>query len=588
MTAAKTRATSACTCGKQPIDKGGEDDPLRRRRIQPKVSAPPLPIVVRHIDRSVDGMTSAARTGPPQHLSSLAIAALPPRRDGKSNDSISETPRRSGMFLILDGNGPQYGQLIRAMRTAILSGRIRSGSRLPATRELAQQLGLSRTTVLAAYEQLRAESFIEARVGSGSYVAELQIGQPPHQTERSITAPSRYAHRARGIQDRKVAQAHQGLRYNLQYGNPLLNPSLSEVWGRELARAATYTPTSAISSQGSLPLREQVCEYLARRRGVQALPENVLIVSGTQQAISLTARVLLNEGDPVVIEEPHYFGVYQALISHGARVCTVPVDEDGLLCAALPRPSPPLICVTPSHQFPTGVSMSLPRRLELLRYAEAQRCWILEDDYDGEFRYDAQPLAALRSLDQHDRVIYVGTFSKVLFGSLRLAYIVLPVALRDDFINAKFLSDFSCPGIAQAALAHFMESGGFERHLRLARKELKARRDELIRGLQQYAGQRVEIVDSPAGMHVVAWLPGYDHAQVQQLIDLAHERGLGLYSMAPHYIHAPSRPGLMLGYCGLSIHELREAMQLFGRCLDEIDMQIANESFELRQRCSVK
>jgi GntR family transcriptional regulator/MocR family aminotransferase len=252
----------------------------------------------------------------------------------------------------------------------------------------------------------------------------------------------------------------------------------------------------------------------------------------------------------------------------------VRTDDDGLVCSELPATAPSLICVTPSHQFPTGAVLSLSRRLELLRYADAQQCWILEDDYDGEFRYDAQPLAALRSLDQADRVIYVGTFSKVLFGTLRLAYMVLPVALREDFITAKFLNDFACPGFEQAALAHYMEDGGFERHLRVVRKELKARHEELIKGLRQYAGERVEIVDSPAGMHVVVWLRDYDKAHAEALLELASSRGLGMYSMAPHYLNPPSRQGLLLGYCGLSTGELRDAMKLFGACLDEIDARM--------------
>jgi GntR family transcriptional regulator/MocR family aminotransferase len=487
------------------------------------------------------------------------------------------------VFLILDGTGPQYAQLSRAMKTAILDGRIGIGSRLAPTRELAQELGLSRTTVLAAYEQLRAEGFIDARVGSGSYVARLQTIRAARPLERSITPPSRYAHRARRVQDKKIAMLHNGLRYNLQYGNPLVNPTLSEAWGRELARAAAYTPTNDIRSQGSLALREQVCAYLARRRGVQALPENVLIVSGAQQAFSLTARVLLNEGDPVVLEDPHYFGAFQALEAHGARICPVPVDQDGLTCEALPASAPSLVCVTPSHQFPSGAVMSLPRRLELLQYADTHKCWILEDDYDGEFRYDSHPLAALRSLDQGDRVLHVGSFSKMLFGTLRLAYMVLPVALREDFINAKYLSDFSCPGIEQAALAHFMENGGFERHLRHARKELKLRREELMRGLHRHAGDRVEIVDSPAGMHVTAWLPGYDEAQARELIALAHSNGLGLYPMAPHYQSPPTRPGLLLGYGSLSVQELRDAMQLFGNCLDEMEDRMAQGTTRLRQ-----
>lgn len=476
------------------------------------------------------------------------------------------------MFLELDGHGPQYAQLIRGIKKAMLDGHIVAGSRLPPTRVLADEFDLSRTTVLAAYEQLRAEGFIVSRVGAGSYAASLQqAAGSSHPPDQAIEPPSRYAQRARIVQNKGIAGGHRGLRYNLQYGAPLVNPALNGVWGRELARAAAYTPLDGMRSQGLPALRQQVCNYIAHRRGIRASPDEVVIVSGTQQAVSLAARVLLNEGDAVVLEEPRYFGAYQALAAHGAIICPVRTDEDGLVCAELPSPAPPLICVTPSHQFPTGSVLSLQRRQELLRYADTQRCWILEDDYDGEFRYDAHPLAALRSMDQNDRVIYVGTFSKVMFGSLRLAYLVLPAALRDDFITAKFLSDFACPVIEQTALAHFMENGGFERHLRRAHKELRLRRDALIRGLLEHAGERVEIVHSPAGMHVVAWLPGYDQTRVDALIELAHERGLGLYSMAPHYQHAPPRQGLLLGYCGLSAIELNEAMQLFGRCLDDLD-----------------
>lgn len=475
------------------------------------------------------------------------------------------------MFLELDGLGPHYAQLTRAMKAAILDGRMAAGSRLPPTRVLARELELSRTTVLAAYEQLRAEGFIDARVGSGSYVATLQSGaalQPPAQ---AVSAPSRYAERARQVQDRRMAVLHRGLRYHMSYGEPAINPMLSSAWARELARAAAYMPTTCTESQGLFALRQQVCDYLARRRGMQTRPEQVLIVSGAQQAFSLTARVLLDEGDSVVLEEPHYFGAYQTLVAHGARVCGVRTDDDGLVCDELPAAAPSLVCVTPSHQFPTGAVMSLPRRLELLRYADAKQCWILEDDYDGEFRYDAHPLAALRSLDQADRVIYVGTFSKVLFGGLRLAYMVLPVALRDDFVTAKFLDDFSCPAFEQAALARYMENGGFERHLRVVRKELKVRRQELLDGLRQHAGERLEIVDSPAGMHVVAWLRDYDQARAEALLELAHTRGLGMYTMAAHYLQPPARQGLLLGYCGLSGGGLRDATRLLGACMDEID-----------------
>ncbi|CAM1000132.1 Transcriptional regulator [Rhodanobacter sp. Root179] len=479
------------------------------------------------------------------------------------------------MFLELDGNGPQYAQLTRAMKSAILGGRMPAGSRLPPTRILARELELSRTTVLAAYEQLRAEGFIDARVGSGSYVATLQLTPSLRPvTNTTDAAASRYAERARQFRERRIARLHFGLRYDLRYGDPLTNPALNAAWGRELARAAAYSPLTVTGSWGLPALRQQICEYLAQRRGLQAQPDDILIVTGTQQAYALCARVLLDEGDTVVLEEPHYFGAYHAMVAHGAKLCPVRTDDDGLVCSELPEVTPKLVCVTPSHQFPTGAVLSLPRRLELLRYAARMRCWIVEDDYDGEFRYDAHPLAALRSLDEGDRVIYAGTFSKTLFGALRLGYMVLPAALRDDFITAKYISDVSSPGIEQAALAHYMQSGGFERHLRHARKELQARREALITGLHRHAGERVQVVHSPAGMHVAVWLNGYDHARAEALIAYAHERGLGLYPMAPHYLEPPQRPGLLLGFCSLSVTELREAMRLLGDCMDELDKLI--------------
>ncbi|HUB89327.1 MAG TPA: PLP-dependent aminotransferase family protein [Dyella sp.] len=475
------------------------------------------------------------------------------------------------MFLELDGRGPLYDQLTRALKASILDGRISAGTQLPPTRELAQELEISRTTVLAAYEQLRAEGFIDGRVGSGSFVSHLQARPPQHPVRTEVPAPSRYAQRARVVRNWDIPRMHRGLRYNLQYGYPLVNPALNNAWGRELARAAAYTRLNVNEVAGFSALRQQTCDYLARRRGVQAQPEDVLIVSGTQQAIDLTARVLLNEGDRVVLEEPHYFLAHQALVAHGADIIAVRTDQDGLVCDALPAQAPRLLYVTPSHHFPSGAVLSMQRRLDLLHYAERHQCWILEDDYDGEFRYDAHPLAALRSLDEQDRVIYVGTFSKVMFGGLRLAYMVIPAALRNDFISAKYLSDMACPVIDQAALAHFMESGGFERHLRLARKELKARRDALVAGLKEHARERVEITDTPAGMHLVVWLRGYDAPRREALVAHAHQLGLGLHPMSPLYLRAPERQGLLLGYCGLSVNELREAMQLFGRCLDELE-----------------
>ena len=482
------------------------------------------------------------------------------------------------MYLELDGQGPRYLQLIRALKTAILAGRIPPGERLPATRSLARELGISRNTVLVAYEQIVAEGFAEGRVGAGTYVADL--GESPPREKAAGTAnarrmerappQSRFAGRARGTDFSHYTHAHAGLRYDLQYGAPLLNPAIANAWRRELTRAAGSRSLDYPGPRGLRALREAIAAYLGRRRGLQVHRSEVLVVSGAQQAFDLAARVLLDEGDGVVIEEPGYFGMREVMHAHGVRIHAVPVDREGLKCAGLPGEGVRLVCVTPSHQFPSGTLLSLPRRLELLRYASRHGAWIIEDDYDGEFRYDAKPIAALRALDDADRVIYVGSFSKMLFPALRLGYMVLPDALREDFVSAKRLADFGCPAIEQAALARFMESPGFDRHLRNASSTLRARRRALLQGLEEHAGDHVEVVDAPAGMHTVVWLRDYSFDDCERLIMEARSVGVGLYPIEPHYLGKPERPGLLLGYAGLAPEDITLAMQLFGECLERL------------------
>ncbi|MEZ0469443.1 PLP-dependent aminotransferase family protein [Luteimonas salinilitoris] len=481
------------------------------------------------------------------------------------------------MHLQFDGQGPLHAQLTRALKSAVFAGRVGCGARLPPTRLLARELGLSRNTVLAAYEQLRAEGFVAARVGAGSYVSVPLQARPPslagdEADPVELPPQSDFADRARRFHDqaRLADEGNGGLRYAFQYGVPLTNPVLTSAWARELAKAALYTPPSYPMSQGLPALRKAVCDYLTRRRGVQAAPEDVLIVAGTQQALSLTARILLNEGDTAVIEDPQYYAIRTVLRVHGAHLCGVPVDGEGLVCEALPARGARLVCVTPSHQFPTGALLSLSRRMALLDYAQRTGSWIFEDDYDGEFRYDARPLAALRSLDRHDRVIYVGTFSKVMFPALRLGYLVMPAGLRRDFVAAKWLDDFGSPAIEQAAMANFIADGGFERHLRRTARELKRRRDALLAGLRRYGGDRLQIADSRAGMHLAVWLRGRGRADAEALIARARRRGLGLYSISPRYLDPPDRAGLLMGYGGLSVAEIEQAVALLGCCLDEL------------------
>ena len=483
------------------------------------------------------------------------------------------------MFLQLDERGPRYLQLARALKQAILDGRCAAATRLPATRVLARELALSRNTVLAAFEQLAAEGFIEGRVGSGCYVAAFAAATVPRttappagKTRTRKVAMARRGRRALELFDQSIhGRQHRGLRYNLQYGLPMTNPQLASAWRRELNHAAAHAETDYPDPQGLLVLRRQVCDYLARRRGIVAAPDDVLIVSGTQQAFALAADVLLDDGDRVLLEDPHYRGARQVFQTQGASVIGCRVDGDGLVTAALPAgKATRLAVVTPSHQFPTGAVLSLNRRMQLLDWAQRSGCWLIEDDYDGEFRFDARPLAALKSLDRTDGVIYIGTFSKVLFPSLRLGYMVLPPGLRQAFVAAKWLTDRGCPAIEQAALARLIASGSFERHLRQAAKALKARRTALLAALKRQAADVVEVADSSAGMHILAWLPRMSHAQSQRLVERARDRGLGLYLVAPYCLKPLPRPGLLLGYADLPPADLQAAMRIFGECLREL------------------
>ncbi|MBZ0223228.1 MAG: PLP-dependent aminotransferase family protein [Dokdonella sp.] len=475
------------------------------------------------------------------------------------------------MYLDLDGQGPRYAQLIRALKGAILDRRYAAGTRLPPSRALARELDVSRNTVLAAYEQLQVEGFLLGRVGSGSFVANVGPGGPRKLPANALVAPlSSFARRALANTDGRhiPGHQHQDLRYNLQYGVPLANPLLASAWRREVTRAAEHVQLDYPDAQGLERLRVQVCDYLARRRGVPAEPEDVLIVNGTQQAFSLAARVLLEAGDVVALEEPHYRGARQVLVAHGAHPRGCRVDGDGLVPSALPR-SARLAVVTPSHQFPTGALLPLARRMELLAWAARERSWLIEDDYDGEFRYGGRPLAALKSLDRDGRVIYIGSFSKALFPALRLGYMVLPPALREAFVAAKWLEDRGSNTLEQAALAHFMAGGGFERHLRRAAVALRARRAAMLAGLARHARDALDVVDSNAGMHLTAWLAQANHGQCEQLVAHARTRGLGLYAIAPYCLKPPTQPGLVLGYAGLPPADIEAAMRLLGRCLRE-------------------
>ena len=472
--------------------------------------------------------------------------------------------------LQLDGNGPLHAQLTRALKHALDSGLLSQGSRLPPTRFMSQQMGLSRNTVLAAYEQLRVEGYLDGRVGSGSFVTVPARVPAEPVREARLPAPTRFVARAREHLDHENLPGKRvpGVRYSLQYGSPYTNPALTTAWARELSRAALYTSPGYPWAQGHPELRHAICEYMLRR-GVEARSEDVIIVAGTQQAISLCARVLLEPGDPVVIEEPQYYATRTILQAYGARLMPVPVDDAGLITDALPLSTPRLICTTPSHQFPHGGTMPESRRAALLDYADRHDSWIIEDDYDGEVRYDARSLASLKSMDHAGRVIYIGTFSKTLFPSLRLGYMVVPRGLRKDFAAAKWLEDFGASAIDQAALANFMKTGGYDRHLRRSLVALRDRRNALLEGLRSMSHGRLSFMDSQAGMHIPVWLKDRNLAQGRGFVDRARSMGLGLYSISPYYLEPPDRAGLILGYAGLPVGDIEKALEVFRACLEE-------------------
>lgn len=476
--------------------------------------------------------------------------------------------------LQLDGNGPLHAQLTRALKQALDSGQLLQGSRLPPTRFMSEQMGLSRNTVLAAYEQLRTEGYIDGRVGSGSYVtapARAPAGPPP---DPPLPAPNRFVERARQHLDHRnlPGKAIPGVRFSLQYGSPYTNPALTTAWARELSHAALYTTPNYSWAQGLPELRQAISEYVLRR-GVEASPDEIVVVAGTQQAMSLCARVLLEPGDPVVIEEPQYYATRTIMLAYGAQLQPVPVDHEGMQVDALPQPASPeqaprLICTTPSHQFPYGGTMPEARRAALLEYAHQHGSWILEDDYDGEIRYEPRSLSSLKSQDRHGRVIYVGTFSKMLFPSMRLGFMVVPRGLRRDFIAAKWMEDFGASAIDQAALANFMKSGGFDRHLRRSLTALRERRDALLDGLRHMSEGRLEFRDSQAGMHIPVWLKHRNREEGRQFVERARAMGLGLYTIAPYYLDPPDRAGLILGYAGLPVRDIELALEVLRRCLE--------------------
>ena len=463
------------------------------------------------------------------------------------------------MLVTLDTGAPLHLQVYRAFRDAILRGRLAPGARLPSSRAEALLLGISRNVVLQAYEQLSAEGYLTGSVGSGTYVArdlpEERVAAKAH----SAAPLSSYTRRAR----EKKAPARAPLPYDFVYGLSPPDETTIRQWQRWIRKASEKLPLDYGPTQGEPRLREAIASYLFRNRGVSCSAAEVLIVSGSQQALSLASRVLFEPGDPVAIEDPVYQGARKIFEADGLQLIPHVVDEDGLDPAGLEADLRG-VYVTPSHQFPTGATMPLARRLKLLAWAEAHDSFVLEDDYDSEYRYQGRPLEAIQSLDGAGRIIYIGTFSKVLFPALRLGFLVLPRALVPAFTRAKWLADRHAPSLEQSALAEFLESGEFEQHLRRTRTRNARRRAALLEALERYLGDRFQVSGSNAGIHVLVWLCGFDERALSKLTQRAAEDGVGLYSAAPYYATPKkARAALLFGYGSLDVGQIEEGVRRF-------------------------
>jgi GntR family transcriptional regulator/MocR family aminotransferase len=494
------------------------------------------------------------------------------------------------MLVRLDGSGPLYVQLYRALRTDILSGRLAPGARLPSTRALAAETGVARNTVLLCFEQLLAEGYAVGRRGAGTYVAaELPRDMEFAARSRTAAAPARAgtphlsSYGRRIVADRSRVPGWTSSRnpipYDFRYGRPAFADFPHAIWRRLLARRARAASAADLdygAPAGPPALREVIAEYAQRSRGVVCTPAQIVITHGSQQALDLVARVMLDAGDGVVLEDPHYAGARRVFAAAGAALITVPVDAEGLDIGAVDArdgvrrtakrtgaaaPRVRLVYVTPSHQFPTGAIMSLARRLALLAWAQRVGAHVLEDDYDSEYRYAGRPIEALQGLDRHGRVIYAGTFSKLMFPALRLGYVVLAERLVPPFLTAKALATLGGATLEQMALADFIREGHFERHVRRCRARNAARRAVLLAAIAEYLGDRVEVSGANAGVHLLLWLPGMRPDRVDALITRAHAAGVGVYSVAPFYHKPPKRAGLLLGYASLSEEDIRRGIR---------------------------
>ncbi|WP_271409847.1 MocR-like pyridoxine biosynthesis transcription factor PdxR [Pseudomonas sp. Q1-7] len=463
-------------------------------------------------------------------------------------------------------------QLYQALRERILDGRLGSRTRLPATRDLAVLLGISRNTVTRAFDQLYAEGYVAGRVGDGTYVAELSTARPAPQPTAAGAAAGPALER---LHNHHLPPPVSGAPRAFRIGVPAFDLFPFETWARLSARFWRKPSLARLGygdPAGDWGLRELVAAYLRSSRGLACDPAQVVITCGAQQAISLCAQLLVQPGDRVAIENPGYRAAGHAFAVAGAELCGVPVDNDGLDCAALARLEHcRLAYVTPSHQYPSGVTLSLARRLELLEWAEREGGWIVEDDYDGEYRYSGTPLAPLAALDRQGRVIYVGTFCKIAFPALRLGYMVLPPTLAEAFARRRALDMRHSEIGTQAVMAEFIAAGHFQRHVRRMRQAARARRDALLRDWPAAIPGCAPMPPVEAGLHLCIRVESL--ARERELLAAARAAGVEMNGLSEYWLENSAEPvdnraGLVLGFAAVPEAQIAEAIRALSRAWD--------------------
>jgi GntR family transcriptional regulator / MocR family aminotransferase len=471
---------------------------------------------------------------------------------------------------------PLYQQLAEELRHAVLQKRLKPNQKLPASRVLAKSLSISRATVTQSYEQLVSEGYFEAHCGSGTFVCArlpdeyLQAQSIDRSSLASPTLPklSRFGSNLLAV-DRLQSPKLQA-EISFRFGSPATDQFPIELWRRLLSRHCHNSGALLnymADAAGYLPLRTAIADYLSRSRAVRCSAEQVIIVGGSQQALDLIARLMIDPGDWVAIENPGYLGARHCFQGQGANLQSVSVDVEGLEVETLSQYPHPfkLLYVTPSHQFPTGVTLSLSRRLALLQWAQQTGTLILEDDYDGEYRYGDRPIPALQGLDGSNSVIYVGTFSKILFPSLRVGYLVVPTVWMPIVSRAKWLCDRQSPTLEQYALTDCITEGHFERHIRRMRHLYDHRRQTLVKALNDYFGDRVTILGENAGIHLMAKLETAlpDEVVIQKAANVA----VGLTSARGYYLTTPKTGEFIFGYAQLNEAQIDRGIQKLSQVL---------------------